>query len=67
MGIGFTVALLSMAFIRELLGSGTLLGYPVLGASYPDATLFLMAPGAFLVLGFVVAGFRKITSKKEGK
>ena len=66
-GLGFTFALVLISSIRELLGSGTLLGYPVFGASYPDATLFLMAPGAFLVLGFVVAGFRKITSKKEGK
>ncbi|MBO5645512.1 MAG: electron transport complex subunit E [Clostridia bacterium] len=66
-GLGFTFALVLISSVRELLGSGTLLGYPVFGASYPDATLFLMAPGAFLVLGFVVAGFRKITSKKEGK
>ncbi|MBQ3094950.1 MAG: electron transport complex subunit E [Clostridia bacterium] len=66
-GLGFTFALVLISSVRELLGSGTLLGFPVFGANYPDATLFLMAPGAFLVLGFVVAGFRKITAKKEGK
>ncbi|MBR3692324.1 MAG: electron transport complex subunit E [Clostridia bacterium] len=66
-GLGFTFALVIISAIRELLGSGKLLGFPVLGASYPDATLFLMAPGAFLVLGFVVAVFRKLNTKKEGK
>ena len=53
--------------VRELLGSGTLLGYSIFGANYPNATLFLMPPGAFLVLGFAVAIFRKLTSGKEGK
>lgn len=66
-GLGFTFALVIISAIRELLGSGKLLGFPVLGAAYPDATLFLMAPGAFLVLGFVVAVFRKLNTKKEGK
>lgn len=64
-GLGYTFAIVLISAIRELIGSGTLLGYPVLGANYPDATLFLMAPGAFLVMGFVVAGFRKIFGGKE--
>lgn len=64
-GLGFTFALLIVSAIRELLGSGTLLGYPVLGPNYPDASLLLMAPGAFFVLGVVVALFRKITSRRK--
>ena len=77
-GIGYTVALVIMCVIRELLGSGTfgggLLnggeGIRVIEEGYP-AMLMIMPVGGFLTLGFVVAAFqhymrRRQNKKKEG-
>ena len=49
MGIGFTLALALMGTIRELLGSGTLLGYSVLGSWFTPIGFFNLAPGGFFV------------------
>jgi len=55
-GIGFTGALCILGVVRELLGSGTLLNHPVLGASFePHAwVIMVLPPGAFLTLGVVI-------------
>jgi len=60
MGSGFTIALTLIASVRELIGAGTLGGIPVMGNWYSPATLFIMPAGAFLTLGFLVAGIQKI-------
>ena len=60
MGLGFTFALCLVATVRELLGSGTLLGYAVLPASYPEMTVFVLPAGAFLTLGLIIAVVQKI-------
>lgn len=62
MGLGFTGALTIIAFFRELLGAGTILGFKVL--SQP-ATIMILAPGGFLTLGCVLAAIN-IISKKRG-
>ncbi|MDH5632163.1 MAG: electron transport complex subunit E [Gammaproteobacteria bacterium] len=51
MGIGFTLALLCIGGVRELLGNGSLLGYPVLGANFEPWIIMLLPPGGFFVLG----------------
>ena len=55
MGIGFTGALILVASVRELLGNGTLAGFRVMPASYAPINIFVLAPGAFLVLAVFVA------------
>lgn len=55
MGIGFTLALSIIATIREILGNGTWLGYPVLFDSFQPATLMVLAPGAFITIGYLIA------------
>ena len=55
MGIGFTIALMVVAAVRELLGNGTLAGLRVMPASYEPINIFVLAPGAFLVLAVFVA------------
>ena len=67
MGLGFTVALIVIATIREILGAGTFLGFSVLGAAYKPAILFILPPGAFLTLGFVIAAVQKIRNSKEDR
>lgn len=57
MGCGFTGAMLIIGVIRELFGNGTVLGYTVLGSWYQPALIFIMAPGAFLLIGYLVGAF----------
>lgn len=64
MGLGFSLALTVLGAIREILGSGSFFGWSILGASYQPILLFILPPGAFLTLGFLLAGFNKIRSKK---
>ncbi len=63
-GLGFTVALLILATIREILGNGTFLGYPVFGANFPAATIMILPAGGFLTLGVVIAAINHIRAKK---
>ncbi len=70
MGLGFTGALAIIGTVREILGSGTLLGISVFGAGYNPALIFILPPGAFLVLGVLIAVINMIADKskaKEGK
>ncbi len=60
MGLGFTLALTIIGAIRELIGAGQIFGISVLPEAYPGVTLFILAPGAFLVLAFLVAGMNKL-------
>ena len=53
MGLGFTGALCIIAFVRDLLGSGTVLGYSV--PLYQPAVIFVLPAGAFLTLGMLLA------------
>ena len=60
MGIGFTLAILLVASVREIIGAGTVFGLRVTPASYVPANLFVLAPGAFLVLAVFVAIMNKL-------
>ena len=64
MGLGFTLALTALGIVREILGNGTLFGMSLFGASYQPALLFILPTGAFLSLGFLLAGFNKLKNKK---
>ena len=64
MGLGFTIALTVLGAIRELLGAGSIFGLSLFGASYQPALLFILPPGAFLTLGFLMALFNKVVKKK---
>ncbi len=64
MGLGFTFALCVLSAIREILGAGTLMGYPLFGESFQPAILMILPAGGFLTLGFVIALFQKLLKKK---
>ena len=64
MGLGFTLSLTVLAAIREILGNGSLFGISLFGASFEPALLFILPPGAFLTLGFLLAGLNKLKNKK---
>ena len=54
MGLGFTLALALIAFFRELLGAGQLLGVQIMPQSYQPILLAILAPGAFITLGLLM-------------
>ena len=66
MGIGFTIALTLIGGIREILGAGSFLGYQFIPSEY-NMLIFVLAPGAFIVFGFVMAAVRFIVNKREEK
>ncbi len=65
MGIGFTLALSAIALLRELLGSGQILGHVILGGGYKPVLLMILPPGAFLVIGLYLAGLNWIDARKK--
>lgn len=67
MGLGFTFALCILGTVRELLGSGSLLGHRILPEAYPDMVIFILPAGAFLTLGFTIAAVQKIKDAVEEK
>ena len=61
-GLGFTCSLTVLGLVREMLGSGSAFGFKFIDG---DGILaFVLAPGAFLVLAYLIVIFRKLTSKK---
>ncbi|MFV0391371.1 MAG: electron transport complex subunit RsxE [Paludibacteraceae bacterium] len=62
MGLGFTFALTLLGTIRELLGTGQVFGLKVYGEEY-GMLLFVLAPGAFIALGYLIAVMNKLQKK----
>jgi len=55
MSVGYIVALLILSSVREILGSGTILGYRVLGTQFEPWIIMILPPGAFITLGILIA------------
>jgi electron transport complex protein RnfE len=51
MGLGFTLALLCLGSVRELLGNGSLLGFTIFGSQFQPWVIMILPPGGFFVLG----------------
>lgn len=64
MGLGFTIGLTSIGLVRELIGAGSVFGFTIPG--YQPIGIFVLSPGAFLVLAFLIAflNYRKIRKQK---
>lgn len=71
MGLGFTFALTVLGAIREILGTGKIMGFELLGGLYEPMIIFVLPAGAFITLGFVIAAvnaiFAKINDNKKKK
>lgn len=61
-GLGFTLALTCLGAARELLGTGAVFGVTLWGEAY-GMLMFVLAPGAFLVLGYLIVLFNKYVKK----
>lgn len=67
MGVGFTLALILLGVVREILGSGSLFGVPVFGPHFEPVLLFILPPGAFLTMGSFMGFFNWLEQRKAGK
>ena len=61
-GIGFTFALTLLGLVREILGSGSAFGYKFIAGD--GILVFVLAPGAFMALAYLIVLFKKVTAKK---
>jgi Na+-translocating ferredoxin:NAD+ oxidoreductase subunit E len=67
MGAGFTVAILALGVVRELLGNGTLLGYAVLGPNFEPWVVMVLPAGAFFVLAGWLLLFNWLSERKKAR
>jgi len=62
MGLGYLIPLVLLGGVREIFGSGTLLGFDLFGKDYVPMVVMLLPAGAFIVLGFMTALFNRFFS-----
>jgi len=65
MGCGFTLAMLLISVIRELFGAGTVAGIPVFGTDYEPMLMMVLPPGAFILIGYLVAATKTYITKRD--
>ena len=61
-GLGFTLALTILGLVREILGSGSAFGFKFISGD--GILVFVLAPGAFMALAYLIVLFKKVTAKK---
>ncbi|MBR4142521.1 MAG: electron transport complex subunit E, partial [Firmicutes bacterium] len=66
MGLGFTFALLLLGGFREIIGAGSIFGIPLIPEEF-HISLFVLPPGAFLVMAFLVAAMQYYQDPDKGK
>lgn len=68
--VGFTIALLLMSSVREILGSGTLLGFNVMGPNFEPWVIMVLPPGGFFTIGvylLIFAWWKERQERRAGK
>lgn len=64
MGVGFTISLLILSSLREILGNGTFFGLSVMGTWFKPWLIMILPPGAFFTLGILMGIFNYIEKKR---
>ena len=67
MGLGFSLALTILGIVREILGSGAVFGFKFIGTGNDGMLVFVLAPGAFIALGYLIALSNMINKKLQKK
>jgi electron transport complex protein RnfE len=65
MGVGFTLALLVLGCVREILGSGSIFGVPLFATDVPRVLIFVLPPGAFLSLGCMLWLMNELDQRRK--
>ena len=67
MGLGFTLGLVIIGSIREIIGNGSIFGLTLFGAGYEPMLLMVLAPGGFITYGLVLGTYNSITEHFKNK
>lgn len=67
MGVGFTINLIIVSAIREMLGNGSMYGMSILPSSYQPVLMMILPPGAFLTLGYLLGLSNWIDMRKKNR
>ncbi len=65
MGAAFTLSLMILGAVRELLGSGSIFGIYVFGQEFRPMLVMVLPPGAFLTLGILMASFNAVNARHK--
>jgi electron transport complex protein RnfE len=65
MGSGFALAMVIIGAIRELFGNGSIFGFQIFGSWYHPALIMILPAGAFMLIGYLVAGFKMYNERRE--
>jgi electron transport complex protein RnfE len=65
MGLGFTLALTMLGSLREILGNGSLFGFPLFGDHYEPWVVMILPPGGFIMLGLILMTFNWWKERKQ--
>jgi len=66
-GLGFTLALLVLGGVREILGNGSIMGFDLFGAGFKPSIVMILPPGAFIALGFLMMMYKFVEERKRVK
>jgi electron transport complex protein RnfE len=66
-GIGFIIAMFMMGTVREVLGNGSFLGVSIFGPNYEPWVIFVLPPGGFFTIGFILLALNWIERRRENK
>ncbi len=67
MGLGFGIALFIMGTVREILGNGSWMNFPLFGSHFNSLLIMIMPPGAFLTLGYLMGLIAYLNQRKADK
>ncbi len=67
MGLGYTLAVVILGTVREIFGAGSFLGIELFGSGFQPAEIFIQPPGAFILLGILIALFNVVRNRKASK
>ena len=67
MGTGFALAMVFIGVIREFFGMGSILGIKILGEWYNPALIFILPPGSFILIGYIIGAINLNNKRKAQK
>lgn len=65
MGVGFTIALVILSSVREILGNGTIAGISILPEAYEPMMIMVQPPGSFIALGLLIGLVNYLSRRKK--
>ncbi|XOB64986.1 RnfABCDGE type electron transport complex subunit E [Deferribacteres bacterium DY0037] len=66
-GLGFTLALMVLGGVREVLGNGSIMGFDLFGVGFKPSIVMILPPGAFIALGFLMMMYNYVEERKRVK